>query len=243
MSRGRTAEGLAAEEAVGSRRRRVGRKRVRRTLSEWRRLFSAQQESGLSALEFCRLEGISPWVFYRARKRVERDREEEREPGPAAEPAGASRAESAHRFVELRVGRTGSPDWACHSDSPDWVCRSESVPDPSRSSVRLSERVSTDAVASVPARASGVEIVRGDGTRIRLSCGFDAETFARAMLTLASIGRDTEESALASGPNRGGIGGYASTRREWGTPSSGGEPGSLADPAAVRRDGEGSTPC
>lgn len=44
------------------------RRRVRRSEATWRELFSRQSASGMTAAEFCRVEGINPGVFRRWRE-------------------------------------------------------------------------------------------------------------------------------------------------------------------------------
>ncbi len=46
-------------------------KRVRRSASTWRALFSRQAANGLTVAEFCRREGISAGVFRRWRSALE----------------------------------------------------------------------------------------------------------------------------------------------------------------------------
>jgi len=62
---------------------------ARRTREQWLVLFQAQAESGLSATEFCRQQGIDPNYFFQRKGSVR----------PTPKPVGDSGA----GFVELRA--------------------------------------------------------------------------------------------------------------------------------------------
>jgi len=77
-------------------------KRIRRSATTWRELFSRQLSSGVSVPEFCRREGINASVFRRWRltlKRSPRSHQvEARSEPPAAVP-----------FIDLGDLRSGGP--------------------------------------------------------------------------------------------------------------------------------------
>jgi len=45
-------------------------KRIKRSEATWRELFERQAASGVSLAEFCRNEGINPWLFRRWRSKL-----------------------------------------------------------------------------------------------------------------------------------------------------------------------------
>jgi len=45
--------------------------RIRRSAEEWKRLFVAQEQSGLGVVAFCQSQGIHPVVWYKKRKELE----------------------------------------------------------------------------------------------------------------------------------------------------------------------------
>ena len=69
-------------------------KRIRRSESTWRELLGRQAASGMSALEFCRAEGVHPTVFRRWRSRLKGN-------GKGSKAKSRAAAEVATPFIEI----------------------------------------------------------------------------------------------------------------------------------------------
>lgn len=89
---------------------------ARRTREQWLGLFEAQVESGLSAAEFCRGQGINPNYFCQRKAHFGRDRQAARE-NPVGfvelkRPlAAAGRVEVRFGEVSLSLPAGASPSW------------------------------------------------------------------------------------------------------------------------------------
>ena len=85
-------------------------RRIRRSEATWRELFARQAASGLTAAEFCRLEGINKNVFHRWRALLDSGTRDAATAVPAPEPAtsfidlGALGAPASRWEVRLELG-------------------------------------------------------------------------------------------------------------------------------------------
>jgi transposase-like protein len=85
-------------------------KRVRRSATVWRELFSRQSSSGVSVPEFCRREGINASLFRRWRSSLE-------DSGKVIRvPARAEPAEAPAPFIDLGGIGSGGPRFEVRLD-------------------------------------------------------------------------------------------------------------------------------
>lgn len=189
-------------------RRRACPDRARRPRSdaEWLELFEAWRESGLSINAFAQREGITPSVFYRARKRLRRkgldldslagDGVDNHSDASQARrdltPAGSSSNDCSSKSSGTAVAENDSRSRRSVTPAKENPARDSPPTSAEFIELRVAPSPNADRGSAYPLESeapdfSGVQLVQRDGTRVVLSSGFDATTLARALETIRAL--------------------------------------------------------